>query len=161
MINLVSFVKTFSLREKDIDRPWYIVDGQNLVFGRLASIIAKILRGKNDPQYTPHMNHGGCVILVNAHKLCFRGQKDKTFYWHTGYPGGIKSRKFSQILTGPYPSRLIKKGVERMLGSSGPLKRDRMRNFYVYADEHHPHAGQKPLALDIANWNRKNSQQGR
>lgn len=149
-------MKTFSLRAGDIQDRWYVIDAKDLVVGRLASVIAKLLRGKHDPCYTPHMNHGGKVILVNAGKVYFTKGKDKPQYRHTGYPGGIKTSYPSEILKGPYADRVMRKAVERMLGKAGPLRRDRMENLFVYAGENHPHQAQKPVTLDVRSWNIKN-----
>jgi large subunit ribosomal protein L13 len=150
-------MRTFSLKAGDIQRKWYLVDGEGAVVGRIASLIAKILRGKHDPKCTPHLDHGGCVILVNAEKIHFTGRKDKPFYWHTGHPGGIKSRTASEILAGPYPERVFEKAVERMLGKAGPLRRKRMKNLYVYAGPEHRHEAQTPETLDMKSWNPKNA----
>lgn len=149
-------MKTFSLKAGDIQRKYYEIDGAGLVVGRVASVLAKILRGKNKPCYTPHLDHGDRVIVVNAEKMCFTGDKDKPLYRHTGHPGGIKHTVPSKVLQGPYAHRVLCKAVERMMGKNGPLRRDRMRNLFVYAGPVHPHAAQKPERLDVGAWNQKN-----
>merc|ERR1712113_296184 len=117
--------------------------------GRLSSIIAKIMRGKTDPQLTPHMNHGIRVVVVNAAKVYFTAGKDKPLYRHTGYPGGIKASLPSQVLQGQYPERVLRKSVERMMGKNGPLRRERMKDLYIYGGDTHCHQAQSPEALDV------------
>ena len=150
------FMKTFSLKAGDIQQKWHLVDAENLVVGRIASVIAKILRGKDQACYSPHLDHGGCVIIVNASKVHFTKGKDKPLYRHTGYPGGIKHSLPSEVLQGPHAHRVMSKAIERMLGKNGPLRRDRMENLFVYAGPDHPHGAQKPEILDIGSWNSKN-----
>ncbi len=150
------FMKTFSLKAGDMKPQWYVIDAQDLVVGRISAIIAKILRGKNEAILTPHMNHGGRVVIVNASKVHFTAGKDKPLYRHTGYPGGIKHSLPSEVLAGPHAGRVIRKSIERMLGKAGPLRRDRMKNLYVYSGPSHLHHAQKPVALDIGSWNTKN-----
>lgn len=149
-------MKTFSLKAGDIQQKWFVVDAQDLVVGRIASLIAKILRGKTQACLTPHLNHGDRVIVINADKVHFTNGKDKPLYRHTGYPGGIKKALPSELLKGPYASRVIRKAVERMLGKAGPLRRDRMESLFVYAGSEHPHHAQKPAFLDMGSWNIKN-----
>lgn len=153
-------MKTFHLKAGDIEKSWHVIDLEGVVVGRAASLVAKILRGKHKPTYTPHMDCGDYVIVTNADKVHFTGNKlqDKPYYWHTGYPGGIKSKTAGNILEGRFPERVFEKAVERMLGSSGPLKRQRMRHLFVYAGSEHPHAAQNPQVLNIAALNVKNSQ---
>lgn len=153
-------MKTFSLRERDVQHSWYVVDAKDLVVGRLASVIAKVLRGKTDPRCTLHMNHGIHVVVVNAEKVHFTGGKDKPYYRHTGHPGGIKSCIPSDLLKGPHFHRVVEKAVERMLGKAGPLRRDRMKDLHVYKGPDHPHQGQKPVLLDVGSWNSKNRKRG-
>lgn len=152
-------MKTKSLRAGDIQKNWYLVDANGLVVGRLASAIAKIMRGKTDPRLTPHMDHGGRVIVVNADKVIFTGRKreDKFYYRHTGYPGGIKSVQADKVLTGRYPERVLEKAVERMMGAAGPLRRQRMKGLFVYGGSEHPHAAQNPVPLSVGQWNPKNA----
>ena len=150
-------MKTYTAKPSDIEKKLIIIDAEGLVLGRLATIIATILRGKNKPTYTPHMDDGDNVIVINAEKVALTGNKraDKTYYWHTGYPGGIKERKAGQILDGAHPERVVTKAVERMI-TRNPLGRQQMKNLRVYAGADHPHAGQNPQVLDVASMNRKN-----
>lgn len=151
-------MKTYSMKAGEIDKKWILIDAKDLVLGRLASIIAVRLRGKHKPTFTPHMDCGDYVIVVNADKIQLTGNKlqDKKFYWHTGYPGGIKERTMSKLLGGRYPERVISKAVERMI-TRGPLGRQQMRNLKIYAGTEHPHAAQNPEFLDVAALNRKNT----
>ncbi|MEE8517221.1 MAG: 50S ribosomal protein L13 [Alphaproteobacteria bacterium] len=150
-------MKTYSAKPSDIEKKWLLIDAEDLVLGRMASIIAMRLRGKHKPTYTPHLDCGDNVIVVNAEKVRLTGNKlaDKVFYWHTGYPGGIKQRTAGQILGGAHPERVVIKAVERMV-PRGPLGRQQMRNLRVYAGADHPHEGQKPEVLDVAAMNAKN-----
>jgi len=150
-------MKTFSARPTDIDKKWLLIDAEGLVLGRLATLIAMRLRGKHKPSYTPHMDCGDHIVVVNAEKVQLTGNKraGDIFYWHTGYPGGIKGRSKGAILAGKHPERVIEKAVERMI-PRGPLGRRVMRNLRVYAGAEHPHEAQQPVPLDIAAMNRKN-----
>jgi len=123
----------------------------------MSAEIAKILRGKHKATYTPSMDCGDYVVVINAEKVKLTGNKltDKKFYWHTGHPGGIKHRTIGQILTGKFPERVVKKAVQRMI-PSGPLGRQQLRNLKVYAGTEHPHEAQTPAVLDIAGMNAKN-----
>ena len=149
---------TASLKPSEIEKKWIVVDAENAVVGRLASFIAMRLRGKHRPDYTPHMDCGDHVVVINADKVKFTGRKleQKTYYWHTGYPGGIKGRSKGAILDGKHPERVIEKAVERMV-PRGPLGRKVMSNLRVYAGPEHPHAAQQPEPLDVAAMNRKNA----
>lgn len=149
--------KTYSAKPADIEKNWVVIDADGLVVGRLAALVANRLRGKHRPDYTPHVDCGDNVIIVNADKVVFTGRKrdDKTYYWHTGYPGGIKERKAFQILDGKFPERVVEKAVQRML-PDGPLARRQLKNLRVYAGTEHPHEAQQPQALDIAALNPKN-----
>jgi len=150
-------MKTYNLKPTDIEKKWYVVDADGLVLGRLASILANILRGKNKPTYTPHMDCGDHIVVINAEKVKLTGnkRKDDIFYWHTGYPGGIKGRSKGQILDGKYPERVIEKAVERMV-PRGPLGRKQMTHLKVYKGAAHPHEAQQPVALDVGAMNPKN-----
>ena len=150
-------MKTFSAKPADIDKKWLLVDAEDVVLGRLASQIAKILRGKHKPSYTPHMDCGDNVIVINAKKVRLTGNKaaKKTYYWHTGYPGGIKSRTAGLVLEGKHPERVVHKAVERMV-PRGPLGRQQMKNLRVYAGSEHPHEAQQPETLDVGAMNPKN-----
>ena len=150
--------KTYSATPTDIKKDWCVVDAEGLVLGRLASIIANRLRGKHKPSYTPNMDCGDHVIVVNADKLLLTGNKRaaKTYYWHTGYPGGIKSRTAEKLLEGRFPERVLIKAVERMI-PRGVLSRQCMKHLHVYAGAAHPHEAQQPQKLDVASMNPKNS----
>jgi len=148
---------TLSVRPQDVKKKWILIDAENLVLGRLAVVVANRLRGKHLPSYTPHVDCGDNVIIINAEKVHLTGNKlaDKKFYWHTGYPGGIKERAIGQILTGKHPERVIIKAIERMV-PRGPLGRRIMSNLRVQAGSEHPYAAQKPTVLDVASLNSKN-----
>jgi large subunit ribosomal protein L13 len=150
-------MKTYSAKPSEIDKKWLVIDADGVVLGRLASQVAMILRGKHKPSYTPHMDCGDHVIVVNAAKVRITGNKaaDKTYYWHTGYPGGVKSRTAGQILEGAHPERVVEKAVQRMV-PKGPLGRRQLKNLRVYAGAEHPHEGQQPEVLDLAARNPKN-----
>lgn len=150
-------MKTFVAKPAEVEKKWIIIDAEGLVVGRLASIIAMRLKGKHKPIYTPHVDCGDNVIVVNADKVVFTGRKreNKRYYWHTGYPGGIKERSPRQILEGKHPERVVIKAVERML-ARGPLGRRLMSNLRVYAGTEHPHEAQQPEALDVGKLNSKN-----
>ena len=149
--------RTYVATPKDIEKNWVVVDANEVVLGRLASLIAMRLRGKHKATYTPNMDCGDHVIVVNAEKVKLTGnkRKQKTYYWHTGYPGGIKDRTAEKILDGRFPERVIQKAVERMI-PRGPLGRKAMRNLHVYAGDTHPHEAQQPEILDVASMNPKN-----
>ena len=152
------FGKTHSTKTAEIEKKWVVIDATGLVVGRLASIIAMRLRGKHKPSYTPHMDDGDHVIVVNAEKVVFTGKKreDKVYYHYTGFQGGIKERTARFILEGRFPERIVEKAVERMV-PRGPLGRKQMGNLRVYKGAEHPHEAQQPEALDIAKLNRKNT----
>jgi large subunit ribosomal protein L13 len=143
-------MKTYSAKPADIEHKWCLIDAEDLVLGRLATIVAMRLRGKHKPMFTPHMDCGDHVVIVNAEKVRLTGNKitDKMYYHHTGHPGGIKERSAQQILSGRFP-------VERMV-PRGPLGRDVMRKLHVYAGAEHPHGAQQPEALDVGAMNVKN-----
>jgi large subunit ribosomal protein L13 len=154
----MTMMRTFSAKPSDINKKWVLIDAQGLVLGRLATIISMRLRGKHLTSYTPHMDCGDNVIVVNAAKVHLTGKKreDKVFHWHTGYPGGLKTKSSGAILDGRFPERVLVKAVERMI-NRGPLGRAQMRNLRVYAGSEHPHDAQQPEVLDIASLNVKNS----
>jgi large subunit ribosomal protein L13 len=151
-------MKTYSAKLADIDKKWVLIDAEGVVLGRLASLIAMRLRGKHKATFTPHMDMGDNVIVINADKVQMTGNKraDKRYYWHTGFPGGIKHRTAGQILEGKHPERVVLKAVERML-PGGPLSRKQMGNLRVYAGGEHPHVAQSPEVIDIAAMNPKNT----
>ncbi len=151
-------MKTYSARPGDIEKKWVVIDAEGIVLGRLASLVAMRLRGKHKAGFTPHMDIGDNVIVINADKVQMTGNKrtQKRYYWHTGYPGGIKHRTAGQILEGKHPERVVLKAVERML-PGGPLSRRQMSNLRVYAGNAHPHEAQNPEAIDVAAMNSKNT----
>jgi large subunit ribosomal protein L13 len=146
---------TFSQKPADVVKKWVLIDAEGLVVGRLASLVANRLRGKHKATFTPHVDDGDNVIIINADKVVFTGNKytDKKYYWHTGHPGGIKERTARQIIEGRFPERVIEKAVERMI-PRGPL--GQMKNLRVYAGTEHPHTAQQPETLDVGALNAKN-----
>ena len=150
-------MKTYTATPKDIVKTWKLIDAEGLVVGRLATHIAMILRGKHKATFTPNMDCGDNIVVINADKIVFTGKKreDKIYYWHTGHPGGIKNRTAAQILDGKHPTRVLEKAVLRMM-PGGPLSRAQMKNLYLYEGDAHPHEAQKPAKLDIASKNPKN-----
>jgi large subunit ribosomal protein L13 len=150
-------MKTFSATLADIDKKWILIDAEGVVLGRLASIVATRLRGKHKASFTPHMDMGDNVIVINADKIQLTGNKrEKPNYWHTGHPGGIKSRTTGQILEGKYPERVVTQAVKRMLPGNR-LSRKVMANLRVYAGSKHPHEAQNPDVLDVKSMNSKNT----
>ena len=150
-------MKTYSAKPADVEKKWVLIDAKGLVVGRLASIVAMRLRGKHKPSFTPHVDCGDNVIVINADKVVFTGRKreQKVYYHHTGYPGGIKERTAKFILEGRFPERVVEKAVERMI-PRGPLGRKQLGNLRVYGGSQHPHEAQQPEALDVAALNSKN-----
>jgi large subunit ribosomal protein L13 len=150
-------MSTYSAKAADIEKKWVMIDASGLVVGRLASIIAMRLRGKHKPTYTPHVDDGDNVIVVNAAKVVLTGRKRerKVYHHHTGHIGGIKERTAKSILEGRFPERVVEKAVERML-PRGPLARRQLANLRVYPGPDHPHAAQQPTMLDVGAMNRKN-----
>lgn len=153
----MSAMKTYSAKPAEVEKKWVLIDADGVVLGRLASIVAMRLRGKHKPIFTPHVDCGDNVIVINAEKVKLTGKKlaDKAYYRHTGYPGGIKEARAGKILEGKHPHRVITKAVERMI-SRNPLGRQQMKNLRVYAGTEHPHEAQKPETLDLAAMNPKN-----
>lgn len=149
---------TVSVKPAEVDKKWVVIDGNGLIVGRLASIIAMRLRGKHKASYTAHVDCGDNVIVINAEKVVFTGRKrdQKVYFHHTGYIGGIKERTAKFILEGRFPERVVEKAVERML-PRGPLGRQQLSNLRVYKGASHPHEAQQPVALDVAALNRKNA----
>lgn len=149
---------TYSAKPSEVQKKWYLIDAKDLVLGRLATIVAKILRGKHKPMFTKHIDCGDNVIIVNADKIHLTGKKitDKNYYWHTGHPGGIKHRTAGQLIKGEFPERVLQKAIERMIART-PLGRDQLRKLYIYKGENHPHQGQNPEIMDISKLNPKNS----
>ena len=150
---------TATLKPSEIEKKWIVVDAEDAVVGRLASFIAMRLRGKHRPDYTPHMDCGDYVVVVNADKVKFTGRKldQKTYYWHTGYPGGVKERKAGAVLGGRFPERILMKAVERMLPKESPLARAQLTHLRVYPGADHPHAAQNPEVIDFKGRNPKNA----
>ncbi|HWK45676.1 MAG TPA: 50S ribosomal protein L13 [Stellaceae bacterium] len=150
-------MKTYSAKPSEIEKGWTVIDADGLVLGRLASIVANLLRGKHKVTFTPHMDCGDHVVVINAEKVHLTGNKRQgdVFYWHTGYPGGIKGRTKGAILDGKHPERVVEKAVERMV-PRGPLGRRVMGHLKVYAGPSHPHEAQQPVVLDVAALNPKN-----
>ena len=150
-------MQTYSAKPSEIEKNWVLIDATDLVVGRLASVIAMRLRGKHKPTFTPHMDMGDNVIVINAENVKLTGDKldQRVFYWHTGHPGGIKGRTQRQLLDGRYPERVLENAVRRML-PKGPLGRQQLGNLRVYAGAEHPHAAQQPATLDVGAMNSKN-----
>ncbi|HHI82695.1 MAG TPA: 50S ribosomal protein L13 [Rhizobiales bacterium] len=151
-------MKTFSQRPAEVEKKWVLIDAEGVVLGRLAAQIASRLRGKNKPTYTPHVDCGDNIIVINAQKVRMTGRKrqNKVYYRHTGYPGGIKERRAGQILDGKHPERVLQLAVERMM-PGGPLSRQQLKNLRIFAGPEHTHEAQKPEKLDIAALNSKNT----
>jgi large subunit ribosomal protein L13 len=151
------FGKTTSTKTAEVQKNWVLIDASGLVVGRLATIIAMRLRGKHKPSFTPHMDDGDNIVVINAEKVVFTGRKrdQKKYYHHTGFIGGIKERSAKFILEGRFPERIVEKAVERML-PRGPLGRKQLGNLRVYKGSEHPHAAQNPVTLDVASLNSKN-----
>ena len=152
------FGNTHSTKTADVEKKWLLIDAKGLVVGRLATIVAMRLRGKHKATYTPHVDDGDNVIIVNAEKVVLTGRKlnDKVYYHHTGFIGGIKERTARFYLEGRFPERVVEKAVQRML-PRGPLGRQQLGNLRVYKGPDHPHAAQSPVVLDVAKLNVKNS----
>ena len=155
---MIAGMKTYSAKPGEVEHKWVLIDADGLVLGRTAALIAMRLRGKHRPQYTPHMDCGDSVVVINAGRVALTGNKraDKVYHRHTGYPGGIRSVTAEAVLDGPHPERVMIKAVERMLPRS-PLGRQQMKNLKVYAGAEHPHEAQKPEVLDVAALSPKNA----
>lgn len=151
-------MKTYSAKPAEVKKDWVLIDADGVVLGRLAALIAMRLRGKHKAGYTPHVDCGDHVIVVNAEKVKLTGRKreNEVFYWHTGHPGGIKGRTFAERLDGRFPERVLLKAVERMLPKESPLARRQLGHLKVYKGGEHPHAAQTPATLDVAALNPKN-----
>ncbi|MBM2576761.1 50S ribosomal protein L13 [Jannaschia sp. Os4] len=150
-------MKTFTMTPDQIEKKWILIDAENVVLGRLASIVANRLRGKHKATFTPHMDMGDNVIVINADKVQLTGKhRDRPVWRHTGYPGGIKMRTVGEILEGDHPERVVMQAVKRMLPGN-KLSRKQMTNLRVYAGAEHPHEAQSPEVLDVASMNSKNT----
>lgn len=150
--------KTYSAKAADIqDKKWYLIDAEDVVLGRLAVIVADILRGKNKVTFTPNMDCGDYVVIINAAKVGLTGNKleDKTYYWHTGYPGGLKSRTAKELLTGKHPDEVIYKAVQRMM-TRNPLSRKVLKKLFIYDGAEHQNQAQQPEVLDVLKLSSKN-----
>ncbi len=147
------------LKTAEVEKKWILVDAENAVTGRLASFIALHLRGKHRPDYSPHIDCGDHVVVINAEKVAFTGKKrdDKVYYKHTGHPGGLKETTAAKVLDGRFPERVLKKAVQRMLPKESPLARKQLSHLHIYAGPEHPHAAQKPEKVDFASMNPKNT----
>ena len=151
-------MKTYSATPADIEKKWIMIDAEGVVLGRLASIVAMRLRGKHKASFTPHMDCGDNVVIINAEKVQITGKKrQENYYWHTGYPGGIKSRTKEEILEGDHPERVLMRAIKRMLPGNR-LSRKQMTNLRIYAGSEHPHEAQAPEVLDVKSMNSKNTQ---
>ena len=155
---MVKNMKTYTAKPADIQKKWILIDAEGVVLGRLASLVAMRLRGKNKATFTPHMDMGDNVIIINAEKIQMTGKKrtDKIYYWHTGHPGGIKQRTAGEILEGAHPERVLAKAIQRML-PGGPLSRQQMTNLRIYAGTEHGHEAQNPEVVDVKSMNSKNT----
>jgi large subunit ribosomal protein L13 len=151
-------MKSYSAKPAEVEKKWVVIDADGLVVGRLASIVALRLRGKHKPTFTPHVDCGDNVIIINAAKAVLTGRKleKKIYHYHTGFIGGIKERTAKSIMEGRFPERVVEKAVQRML-PRGPLGRQQLSNLRVYPGAEHPHAAQQPEPVDVAAMNRKNS----
>ncbi|MFT7087515.1 MAG: large subunit ribosomal protein L13 [Rickettsiales bacterium] len=149
---------TYTAKIVDIKRKWLVIDATDLILGRLSTIVAKTLRGKHKPIFTANVDCGDNVIIINAEKIHLTGKKlsDKKYYWHTGYPGGIKSRTADKIMEGKHPERILQSSIERMI-SRTPLGRDQLRKLHIYKGAEHPHQAQQPEVFDVAALSPKNS----
>ena len=151
-------MQTYSAKPADVDKKWYLIDAEGVVLGRMAAIVADILRGKHKTMYTPHIDTGDHVVIINAEKVKLTGRKaeQRIWHWHTGHPGGLKEYTPRRILTGKHPQRVIEIAVERMMPKDSPLARAQFKKLRVYAGAAHPHEAQNPEKLDLAARNRKN-----
>jgi len=155
-------LSTRSAKASEITNGWIVVDAEGVVVGRLASFIALRLRGKHRADFTPHIDTGDNVVVINCEKVALTGKKltDKIYYRHTGHPGGIKERVAGKVLEGKHPERVLEKAVERMMPKESPLARKQLSKLHIYAGGEHPHAAQKPVTIDYKSKNRKNSRIG-
>ena len=150
------------LKTAEVEKKWILIDAEDVIVGRLATFVAMRLRGKHRPDYTPHIDCGDNVIIINAEKVALTGNKrnDKVYYWHTGYPGGLKERTADKILDGRFPERVMKKAVQRMLPKESPLARQQLSNMRVYAGSEHPHDPQSHEVIDFKSMSPKNVKRG-
>ena len=150
------------LKTADIEKKWILIDAEDVVVGRLATFVAMRLRGKHRPDYTPHIDCGDNVIIINADKVHFTGNKraDKVYYRHTGYAGGLKETTAAKVLDGRFPDRVMRKAVQRMLPKESPLARKQLSNLRVYAGSEHEHTAQNPEVIDFKSLSEKNVKRG-
>ena len=150
------------LKTAEVEKKWIVIDAEDVVVGRLATFIAMRLRGKHRPDYTPHVDCGDNVIVINADKVAFTGNKrnDKVYHWHTGYVGGLKERTADKVLDGRFPERVMRKAVQRMLPKESPLARQQLSNLRCYAGTDHPHSAQSPEVIDFKSMSPKNVKRG-
>ncbi|HRP09676.1 MAG TPA: 50S ribosomal protein L13 [Terricaulis sp.] len=150
---------TRAAKASEVKHGWVVIDAEGVIVGRLASFIALRLRGKHRADFTPNVDTGDHVVVINAEKVALTGKKltDKIYYRHTGYPGGIKERVAGKVLAGKYPERVLEKAVERMMPKESPLARTQLGKLHIYAGGEHPHAAQKPTSIDFKSKNRKNA----
>ena len=151
-------MRTYSAKPADVEKKWLLIDADGIALGRMAAIVAGLLRGKHKAMYTPHIDTGDNVIIINAEKIKLTGKKaeQRVFYWYSGFPGGLKEHTPKRTLSGAYPERVVHRAIERMMPKDSPLARSQMKKLKIYAGEKHPHEAQNPEAVDLAGRNRKN-----
>src|SRR4051812_32709468 len=151
-------MRTHSAKPGEVEKKWILIDADGLVLGRMAAVVAGLLRGKHKTQYTPHIDTGDNVVIINAEKIKLTGKKaeQRVFHWHSGHPGGLKEHTPKRTLSGAYPERVVERAVERMMPKDSPLARAQFKKLKVYAGATHPHEAQNPQMLDLAARNRKN-----
>ena len=151
-------MRTHSTKPSEVQKKWFLIDAQGLVLGRMAAIVAGLLRGKHKTMFTPHIDTGDHVIIINAEKIKLTGKKaeQRVFYWHSGYVGGVKEHTAKRTLSGKFPERVVERAIERMMPKDSPLARGQMKKLKIYAGTEHPHEAQTPEVLDLASRNRKN-----
>lgn len=151
-------MRTYSAKPADVEKKWLLIDANGIVLGRMAAIVVGLLRGKHKAMFTPHIDTGDNVIIINADKIKLTGKKaeQRIFYWHSGYPGGLKEHTPKRTLSGAFPERVVYRAIERMMPKDSPLARAQMKKLKVYAGDKHPHEAQNPETVDLAGRNRKN-----
>ena len=151
-------MRTYSAKPADVEKKWLLIDANGIVLGRMAAIVVGLLRGKHKAMFTPHIDTGDNVIIINADKIKLTGKKagQRIFYWHSGYPGGLKEHTPKRTLSGAFPERVVHRAIERMMPKDSPLARAQMKKLKIYAGDKHPHEAQNPETVDLAGRNRKN-----
>ena len=151
-------MRTHSAKPTEVQKKWFLIDAEGIVLGRMAAIVVGLLRGKHKTMYTPHIDTGDHVVIINAEKIKLTGKKveQRVFYWHSGYAGGIKEHTPKRTLARKFPERLVERAIERMMPKDSPLARAQMKKLKVYAGAAHPHEAQTPEVIDLASRNRKN-----